>query len=426
VCLTAVGRLGLYSAAEGLVSEVTRGLALSGAQILLNSLQSFAVDQATLHVPVRAAENKVWVVAANAVGPMLPPDDLVRAAAHMGVPTRRLHATGESQIVAPDGTVVAKAPSSGEAVVIADIEPGWADDKTRPDGTDLFAARRPWAYTPITDAPPAPALRPPAADRLPVAVVRPTGNGMTAIDNAADLVRRAASAGAALVVLPELFLYPDGRADGSFLDGIAVDALIQALDGTTSHVVTSLPDDSVHAGLLISASGVRGRQLQLHHSIRHIAWHAAPGDGIEQFDMPWGRLAIIVGDDALYPETFRLAAITGADVVAVPFTPYESWELRVGLLERAAENRVNIVAAGHHGPGGAGAILGLPEDFTLCSGRSGTFAGMVSHPLVTPVGSADRLVTGDVHPARSRNRKLASDTDLVDGRPWQLAGALVR
>ena len=45
--------------------------------------------------------------------------------------------------------MVARGPLTGEAVVVADIDVSLADDKTRPDGTDVFAARRPEAYGPL-------------------------------------------------------------------------------------------------------------------------------------------------------------------------------------------------------------------------------------------------------------------------------------
>ncbi|MEV4189148.1 carbon-nitrogen hydrolase family protein, partial [Streptosporangium canum] len=153
VVATAVGRLGMYACMEGVISEITRGLALRGAQVLLNSLNSFAVDEASLHVPVRAAENRVWVIAANKVGPLLPADRIEPVAAGLGVPPEWLHGAGESQVVAPDGTVVARAPRTGEAVVVADVDVALADDKFRPDGTDVLASRRPALYRPIAAEP---------------------------------------------------------------------------------------------------------------------------------------------------------------------------------------------------------------------------------------------------------------------------------
>ncbi|TXS08131.1 carbon-nitrogen hydrolase family protein, partial [Streptomyces sp. ms191] len=153
VISTALGPVGLYSCMEGVVPEVCRGLALRGAHVLLNSLNSFALDEAALHIPVRAAENRVWVIAANKVGPLLPADRIGAISAAMGVPAEALEGAGESQIVAPDGTVVAQAPRYGEAVVTADIRPAVAADKLRADGTDAFAARRPALYRPIVSPP---------------------------------------------------------------------------------------------------------------------------------------------------------------------------------------------------------------------------------------------------------------------------------
>ncbi|GAA2211628.1 hypothetical protein GCM10009850_070880 [Nonomuraea monospora] len=372
VVRTAVGRLGMYACMEGVICEVTRGLALRGAQVLLNSLNSFAVDEAALHVPVRAAENKVWVVAANKVGPLIPADRLAEVSAGLGVPVEWLHGAGESQVVAPDGTVMARGPRTGEAVVVADIDPPAADaGRAR-----HFATRRPGRYLPLA-APGRERTGPPGAPALPVAVVR----------GDAGLVRRAVDGGARLVVLPE----------GS---KVTVEEAADAVKGTDAHVVTG-------AGVLVGADGA-----------------IQQADGV--YDLPWGRLAVITGSAARHPEEFRLAALADADVVAVPFTPAEPWELRLGLLERSAENRLNIVAAGQDGPGGlAGAILALPADFTLWTRWQGPFTGQISHPMVTHVKNADLLVQGTVHPAQSVNRLVSRGTDLVAGRPWRLAGALV-
>ncbi|MFC4893871.1 nitrilase-related carbon-nitrogen hydrolase [Streptosporangium amethystogenes subsp. fukuiense] len=407
VISTELGRLGMYACMEGVISEVTRGLTLRGAQVLLNSLNSFAVDEASLHIPVRAAENKVWVVAANKVGPLIPADMLESVGAGLGVPPEWLHGAGESQIVAPDGTVVARAPRAGEAVVVADIDVTLADSKLRPDGTDILAARRPALYRPIA-AEPRGRRAPAGAERLTAAVVRPRDEPGTA----EELIGQAAAGGAELIVLPELC-------------GVSAEEAARAVRGTAAHVVLSEIRQGAHEGLLISGEGVVGRQRALHPVTRHAGRVTSLGDGLEIFELPWGRLAVIVGDDALFPETFRLAALADADVVAVPFTPSEAWELEYGLLERAAENRLNVVAAGHDGPAGlAGAILATPRDFTLWTAWEGPFSGRISHPIVTPVKNGDRSVSADLHPAQAVNRHVSRGTDLVDGRPWRLVDAL--
>ena len=58
---------------------------------------------------------------------------------------------GESQIVAPDGEVLAKASKDREEVVCADIDVLAADRKDRPDGSSLFAWRRPKLYAALAE-----------------------------------------------------------------------------------------------------------------------------------------------------------------------------------------------------------------------------------------------------------------------------------
>ena len=134
--------VGTYACMDGVVPEVPRSLAVRGARLLLNSLNSFALDEASTHIPVRAAENRAWLVACCKIGPLLPPDRLAEFSANMGVPGSMLRGAGESQIVRPDGVVVAKGPRDEECVVCADADLSLSG-LPRPDGTNLLAERRP-------------------------------------------------------------------------------------------------------------------------------------------------------------------------------------------------------------------------------------------------------------------------------------------
>lgn len=406
------GVLGTYSCMDGVINETPRSLGVRGAQLLLNSLNSFAADEASLHIPVRAPENRVFVAAANKVGPLLPPDVTAFVSENMGVPAAMLQGAGESQIVAPDGTILVMAPTHGEAVVWADLELSVADDKTRPDGTDVMTSRRPSLYRGLSAAPVG-RQRPAGAESLPVAVVQPTEQ-VASSGEVADAVTRAvaeaAGSGAALIVLPEL------QGD---VAGIAI-----ALAGTSSHVVMSVLEGEAHIGLVVSADGVVLRQPSLHACGRHpLATTLA--DEVVVLDLDWGRLAVLPGGDTIYPEAFRLAALADVDVVACPTAILEPWEVATGFRERAAENRMVVIAATSPSVAGTSIICDLPVDAQLWgASRKTAFDGTINDPIVTRAVRAPSTTHATVHPHRAADRTITKLTDVVDSRPWQLLAPL--
>ena len=369
------GTIGSYACMDGIVPEVPRSIVAGGARLLLNSLNSFALDEAALHIPVRAAENRAWLVACCKVGPLLPPEKTSMFSEMMGVPADMLDGAGESQIVAPDGTVVAQAPRRGEAVVAADIDLD-RGGQARPDGTDPWLVRRPSLYGPL--AAPTPMLdEHRRAEALEVA----------ATDEAAQVPALARS-GAQLIVLPELAV---GMSD--------LDAISSALEGTDSLVVTSVRDGDAHVGVAVGADGVVSRQVQLHDVARH-AWATQLGDELVTVDLDWGRLAIVVGDDLIHPEVARLAALRSADVIAVPTAVQELWESDLCAIERAAENRVCVVMATPRDSPGTSLVADLPPDFTLwATSRERPFDGTINTPDVHRPDAGDERDGGGSGPS---------------------------
>ncbi len=424
-----IGRVGMYSCMDGVIFETPRGLALRGAQILCNSLNSFADDEASLHVPVRAAENKVFVVAANKVGPLVPEDLLETIARRIQISPEQLHGAGESQIVAPNGDILAKAPRTGEAVIYADIIPTRADDKQRPDGTDIFSARRPQLYRPLAQKPTERRYRQ-GASSVPVAIYQPLADGMDAIEEVASLI--AEKSGWRLLVLPELFHLEAGRVSDPERAVIASQQMVSMLqnalgDGcyVATSVVQRVGDGYAHTGILFNADGICFSQTQLHRVQRHAAWQTALGDALHTYDLPFARLALIVGEDSIYPEVFRLAALQNAEIALVTGHIGEAWETRSGLLERAAENRMGIAFSTRATPSGRGLIITIDEDFTLWTEwKNRPFDGNINYPIVTRLADDQNLLIADLHPARSANRLVSQKTDVVDSRPWWLLEAL--
>ncbi|MGI9576783.1 MAG: nitrilase-related carbon-nitrogen hydrolase [Microthrixaceae bacterium] len=437
---TPVGRIGLYCCMDGVVNEPARALAVGGAEILCNSLNSFALDEASLHVPVRAAENGLWVVACCKVGPLLPPERVDEFAGALGVPGSTFTGAGESQIVSPDGSVVVIGPAEGEAIIMAEIDLAASRARRRPDGTDLLAMRRPEIYGPVAaDIEPLPAT---AADSVETVMIQ---SGAGDIDALASAVCSAVGDGADVIVLPELATEVDGivsnPADASLAGRALVESLEAALDGADALVVTSVVEadhadgaagpgtgDAAysHAGVVISADGVVLHQPALQCPLRHAEWQTVLGDRQKVFVSPFGRLSVLVGDDVLVPEAARLAVLGGAEVVAVPFSTAEKADLSLILPERAAENRVCLAAASRPGPTGASGAFEPPVNPVWSRpDRPAPFDRTINEPerhLADPSAGSFRVT---LHPLRTVEKLVTTDTDLVYGRRPELRGPLV-
>ena len=428
---TPIARLGMYACMDGVVCETPRYLALRGAQVLCNSVNSFAPDESSLHIPVRAAENKVFVVAANKIGPLVPAEMLDQLSAVTGIPERFLHGAGEAQVVGPDGKVLAIASPDREEVIYADIDPAEADNKFRPDGSDLFGLRRPSLYLPIAQDPatqPAAPAKP--CERLPVAMVQLRERSPAALSPALQYIEQAVGEGAKLVVLPELFCTdPEARPTGA--DARQAQQAVAAIAEVCgdAYVAGSFPwlgrgAELQHAALLIGRDGVRCAQPQLHVGERH-SW-AAPGDEINTLDLPFAHVGMLTGEDVVYPEAFRLLALEGVDTALVPYCAQEDWEILTGLFERAAENHINMVAVnGGAIPGGTFAAR-LHKDFTILTPwETREFDGKLTFPPMT-VAKEDAAVThAELTPAHAANKVVSVGTDLLRGRAWALASPLV-
>lgn len=412
---TEIGHIGMYACMDGVIPEVARALAVRRPQMLLNSLNSFAHDEASLHIPVRAAENKVFVIAANKVGSLVPEEMREAVAARLKIDPSFLEGAGESQIVAPDGTVLAKAPMKGEAVVFADIDLSEADNKLRPDGTDILSTRRPELYAPLGLESTSGGKKP-GVESMLAGVGQVSGQGKEAVASALKMIAEGEKARVKLIVFPELFHITN--LDNAEKDSVE---MVRALQSVMKdcYVVTSIVEDGAHVGVMFNKDGVVLKQPQLHKSGRH-AWSKL-GDEVNVFDAEWGRVALVIGNDAIYPETFRLAALKDVEVVAVPTLILEKWETELGFKERAAENRMNVIVASKTDSG----IYAITEDFTLWTEwKNRPFDGNINYPVVT-MPQGDGLASAVIHPAASVNKMVSQRTDVLNGRPWKLAEPLI-
>jgi len=430
---TVPGKIGIYICRDGVTMETPRSLALQGAEIFCHSLNSFAIDEASLHVPSRAIENRVFVISSNKVGSLIPVDVLDMVSEKLGVAKEHLYGAGESQIISPTGDVLAQANRTDEAVVVADIDIRLSHDKTWADGNDIFKYRRPELYREIAHEPQKIKL-PDATEKMRVAVYQPQINAgdyfNAVLDDVAKYIQQAIAEKVELLVLSDLFCFESTTISDveSAIEQsqLAIQKIQSACAGSALIVCTGLIESgNYHNGVFISEDGVIFRQAQLHYA-EGFDW-LTTGNSIETIDLPQGRFAMLVGHDSRYPELARVMAIRGVDVIAIPFDLTEKTELTHGLVDRSAENRVCIVAASRPKAFGGSLIITQWKDFQIFTKwEARQFDGTINQPIVTYAETGTSLTIGEIHPETSRRKVMSQQTDLVMGRPWYLADVITR
>ena len=152
-------------------------------------------------------------------------------------------------------------------------------------------------------------------------------------DNVARSIRHIESAaknGASLVVLPELansgYVFADRDEAFSLAEelpnGETTQIFTEAAQRLGIHIVAGIAERAgerlYNSAIFTGPSGPIGVYRKLH------LWgdekrFFEPGDlGVPVFDTPLGRIAIAICYDGWFPETYRLAATQGADLVCVP------------------------------------------------------------------------------------------------------------
>jgi predicted amidohydrolase len=352
---TPLGRLSAIICMDAMYFEATRIPALHGADVIL-----FPTNWLDEHCPsswwmTRALENGVYFIAAN------------RSDVERGV-----EFSGGSCIIEPDGSIQASL-DDGEGIVYGAVDlararaKAWSQDQAL---GDRLADRQPALYTSLVqntylweplryhglyeagELPPGQLscvgiiqtnLSALISDPVPVMTLSALR------DMLSTLLRDHEPTRPDVLVLPELLL--PGPLAGTSAQAIAqIRAGAIAVPGpeTTSLValatefqitlVLGVAERAQQADgqpvfyntiLLIDPEGIYGTYRKLHLTQHDRLW-ASPGDnGLPTFDTPTGRIGLATGYDVLFPETLRILAGQGTDLVCAP--AYLDFPTPVGL-----------------------------------------------------------------------------------------------
>ncbi|MBZ9938368.1 nitrilase family protein [Mesorhizobium sp. BR1-1-16] len=226
------------------------------------------------------------------------------------------------------------------------------------------------------------------------------------------LIEEAAAKGARLVVLPELcntgYVFenrteaqglaetiPDGPSTRAWLDvarrlGLVIVAGITERDGALLY----------NSAVIVGPDGLIGRYRKV-HLWGDEALYFAPGNlGFPVFDTPFGRIGCHICYDCWFPESFRLAALQGAEIVCVP----TNWVPIPGQdPKREAMANIIVMGAAHSN-----------SVFVVCADRVGTERGQpfIGQSLI--VGQTGWPVAGPASP--DGEEILVATVNLADAR----------
>ena len=320
---TPIGRIAMTICMDACYPETARVPALAGADVICFPTNWLSEKSPSPSWMARAAENGVYLIAANRYGL-----------------ERGVQFSGGSAVIDPDGSLQSVL-DSGDGIVWGWIDPARTRDKPplpgRPE--DLIADRRPDAYGTMTlntylwdpgefhglyDIRPLPEAR-----RSRVAVVQFSPNRGDVAGNLDRIARE-------MAVLPEtdLIVFPELVVTGAVADRETAERLAESVPGASTerlreiaasadaYLVAGLIERDAHfrrlynSAVLVGPDGVCGTYRKLHLAAEDRDW-ATPGDfGLPTFDIPPGRIGMLVGYDALFPEAARSLALDGADIIA--------------------------------------------------------------------------------------------------------------
>ncbi|HEX5939470.1 MAG TPA: carbon-nitrogen hydrolase family protein, partial [Dehalococcoidia bacterium] len=396
---TDLGRIGMFICADGRQPEIARAICLQEPDLVidLTAWVSWGRDRAALTssqpewlLPARAMENGVWIAAAGKTG------------SEAG----SIIYCGSSCLVSPTGEVVQRASSDLEEVCVWDVP---LQGSARP-----LIERRPELYATITSStetlPITSQVREPVAagDSLMASATQAPAFGKLAelLALAAEVVKTGRAQGVKLFVLPAC----DPARPDEFNANRALDPLKSLLSEDEILVAAlSEPADDGHYRTVYALAGdaVLGSHRQSHLGVHALPAGSLRGDQRSPvIDLPWGRLALMVGAEGFVPEVARCLMLEGADLIA--WSAFEPpFPAATFARTRAEENRVFVVAATVLTANGGAAI----------ADPSGSLSA--SAPL-----DAQLTVSALINPTWARWKERAPGTDVVLSRQPETYSAL--
>ncbi len=187
--------------------------------------------------------------------------------------------------------------------------------------------------------------------------------------------RNAASNGAELIVFPECaltgYVFASLEEAIPFMEtvpGPSTDELSACCLELDVHIITGLleidGDRCFNTAVLVGPQGLVGKYRKVHLPFLGIDRFVDPGDKpFQVYQTPIGNIGIHICYDCNFPESSRVMALLGADILALP-TNWPEGRIKnpkYVVVTRAIENRVHFVAADRVGVERGTKFIGLSK-----------------------------------------------------------------
>ncbi|MBS7543982.1 nitrilase-related carbon-nitrogen hydrolase [Ancylobacter oerskovii] len=310
---TPIGRIAMLVCMDIHFVETARLAGLGGADIICHISNWLAERTPAPYWITRAAENSCYLIEANRWGL-----------------ERTVQFSGGSCVIGPDGAIEAVI-DAGDGIAFAELDLQRARAR-RVLGEKVFEQRRPELYMELATStyswnpldffglyghrP----LPPGRRSRIAVAQFAPTGDVAANLARIEQLaVQASREDGAELVVFPERAITGLDAPNAQRLDGPAVARLVALATRHRLHIAAGLAEEDrdgtlYNSAVLVGPQGVVGSYRKLHLDASDHNW-AKPGDRWGVFDTGFGRIGLLIGHDAAFPEAGRVLALRGCDLV---------------------------------------------------------------------------------------------------------------
>jgi predicted amidohydrolase len=363
---TDLGRIGLLICFDGRIPEIFRSMTMQGAEVIVDMANFFSMDQADMWGPARSYENGVWLVAATKAGY-----------------ERSIYYPGGSMIVDPKGRVLSKVPYDTHGLAVCDIDLDAAADKSIYAANDKIADRRPETYgimalpyakTPVSGIADKPLV--PSKSVTKVAAIQMHVSTDSTASDVLDMIDHTAKLGVKVLALPEYAFSPNSILSKDEANALAdqTSSLLSKVSAVAAkyECLVALPTvERAATGLfvttyLIGPNGKEiGRYRKTHLTAEERVW-AHAGDEYPVFETPFGRIGVMSGYDAVFPETSRCLAIAAADIILWPASLRDPFERELLAIPRAEDNRVAVILANRvDSPYPGGSFVIPPNGFPL-------------------------------------------------------------